>query len=78
MRPPSVREQLESRYNLLIEPSIDTPGELAHLKMIALAGFAVALHVHLTTPAYLFQTYSTKWIEDYGRKRLAMQDPVVA
>ncbi|TNC52828.1 transcriptional regulator [Rubellimicrobium rubrum] len=58
--------------------SIDIPAELAELKIIAPAGFAVALHVHFTTPAYLFQTYPTKWIEEYGRDGLVMQDPVVA
>ncbi len=41
------------------------------------SGFAIALHVRFTTPAYLFQSYNKDWMEHYSSKGLVMQDPTV-
>ena len=51
---------------------------LARLREIAPAGFAIALHIRFTAPAYLFQTYPDAWLEEYGRDGLVMFDPGVA
>jgi len=41
------------------------------------AGFAIALHIHFTSPKYLFQSYDHDWIEVYSREGLVMRDPTV-
>ena len=51
--------------------------ELEFLKNNAPAGFALAFHVRLTTPSYLFQTYSQDWISYYSENGLVMSDPTV-
>jgi LuxR family transcriptional regulator, quorum-sensing system regulator SdiA len=41
------------------------------------AGFAIALHIRFTTPTYLFQTYSKRWMDHYSSEGLVMHDPTV-
>ena len=41
------------------------------------AGFAIALHVHFTTPTYLFQGYPSRWLEYYSAEGLVVSDPTV-
>jgi LuxR family transcriptional regulator, quorum-sensing system regulator SdiA len=50
---------------------------LSRLKEAAPSGFAIALHVRLVTPTYLFQTYPKEWIDYYSQNGLVMQDPTV-
>jgi LuxR family transcriptional regulator, quorum-sensing system regulator SdiA len=50
---------------------------LRQLTQAAPAGFAIALHVRLVTPTYLFQTYPKDWLDYYSQKGLVMQDPTV-
>lgn len=40
------------------------------------AGFAVGLHIRFTTPTYMFQTYSKRWMDHYSSSGLVMHDPV--
>ncbi len=40
------------------------------------AGFAIALHIRFTTPTYMFQTYSRRWMDHYSSSGLVMHDPV--
>ncbi len=41
------------------------------------AGYALAFHIKYTAPDYLFQTYSSEWIDIYSKNGLVMQDPTV-
>jgi LuxR family transcriptional regulator len=41
------------------------------------AGFAIALHIRFTAPAYLFQTYPTRWMEHYSEHGMVVNDPTV-
>lgn len=58
-------------------PPSEIQTRLETLKKLAPAGFAIALHVRFTTPAYLFQTYPKPWIDHYNKNGLVMQDPTV-
>jgi LuxR family transcriptional regulator, quorum-sensing system regulator SdiA len=60
-----------------MEPHSDIQTRLESLKNLAPAGFAMALHVRFTTPAYLFQTYPKAWIDHYNKNGLVMRDPTV-
>lgn len=42
------------------------------------SGCAIALHIHFTTPHYLFQSYPEGWREHYSASGLVVQDPTVA
>ena len=50
---------------------------LGRLKELARGGYAMALHIEFTTPAYLFQTYPKAWIDYYSQNGLVMRDPTV-
>ncbi len=41
------------------------------------AGFAIALHIRFTTPAYLFQTYPKRWMDHYSEHGMVVNDPTV-
>jgi len=57
---------------------LDNPSDLlGKLRTRSPAGFAIALHVHFTTPRYLLQSYSKEWIDFYSAGGLVMQDPTV-
>ncbi|SMY09066.1 autoinducer binding domain-containing protein [Flavimaricola marinus] len=58
-------------------PKTEIQTRLESLKELAPAGFAMALHVRFTTPAYLFQTYPKAWIDYYNKNGLVMRDPTV-
>jgi len=60
-----------------MEPQADIRERLEELKILAPAGFAMALHIRFTTPAYLFQTYPKVWIDHYSQAGLVMRDPTV-
>ena len=42
------------------------------------AGYALALHIHFTTPTFLLQTYPKAWTDYYSQNGLVMSDPTVA
>jgi LuxR family transcriptional regulator len=50
---------------------------LSELKNLAPTGFALGFHVVYTTPTFMFQTYSSDWLEHYASKGYLMLDPVV-
>lgn len=50
---------------------------LAEIQGRCNAGFAVALHVHYTTPRFLFQTYEAAWAKVYSERGLVLRDPTV-
>ncbi|SNT16982.1 autoinducer binding domain-containing protein [Tropicimonas sediminicola] len=50
---------------------------LAEIQGRCNAGFAVALHVHYTTPRFLFQTYEPAWAKVYSERGLVLRDPTV-
>lgn len=58
--------------------NVDISKVLSGLKEIAPAGFAIALHIRFTSPAFMFQTYPRAWIEEYSRDGLLAYDPTVA
>lgn len=41
------------------------------------SGFAIAFHIRLTAPDFLFQTYPKAWIDTYSEKGYVMVDPIV-
>ncbi|SHG79042.1 LuxR family transcriptional regulator [Cognatiyoonia sediminum] len=51
--------------------------ELEELSEKASKGFALAFQIRLTTPSYLFQSYSQEWNKHYSENGLLMQDPTV-
>lgn len=40
-------------------------------------GFALAIHIRLTAPSLLYQTYSQDWADHYSTKGYMLSDPVV-
>ena len=50
---------------------------LEALEGLSPAGFAIAFHVRLTAPDFLFQTYPKPWIDTYSEKGYVMADPIV-
>jgi LuxR family transcriptional regulator len=51
---------------------------LTRLDRLCTAGYAIALHIHFTTPRFLFQTYQRNWMKYYSEKGLVLKDPTVA
>ena len=52
-------------------------GLLRDLDQKSPAGFAIALHVRFSRPAYLFQTYPRRWMDHYTASGLVLSDPTV-
>ena len=50
---------------------------LEHAGEISESGFAIAFHIRLTSPDFLFQTYPKEWTDIYSEKGLVMVDPIV-
>lgn len=50
---------------------------LLQIKAKSHAGFAIAFHIRLTSPDYLFQTYPKDWINLYSENGWVMADPIV-
>jgi LuxR family transcriptional regulator len=44
---------------------------------LAPSGCAIALHIRLTSPDFLFQTYPKEWTDIYSKQGYVMQDPTV-
>lgn len=61
-----------------MDQNVDISKVLSGLMEIAPAGFAIALHIRFTSPAFMFQTYPKTWIEEYSRDGLLAHDPMVA
>lgn len=50
---------------------------LARLGVLCDSGFALAIHIRMTAPTLLYQTYSQAWAEHYSVKGYMLSDPVV-
>lgn len=50
---------------------------LSRLGALCDTGFALAIHIRLTSPTLLYQTYSQDWAEHYSIKGYMLSDPVV-
>jgi LuxR family transcriptional regulator len=50
---------------------------LESVEYLAPSGFAIAFHIRLTSPDFLFQTYPKDWTDIYSEKGYVMQDPTV-
>jgi LuxR family transcriptional regulator, quorum-sensing system regulator SdiA len=50
---------------------------LVLLRGLAPAGFAVAMHLRMMTPSFLFQSYPVEWVDAYSREGLILRDPTV-
>jgi len=50
---------------------------LESVENLAQSGFAIAFHIRLTSPDFLFQTYPKNWIDMYSEKGYVMVDPIV-
>lgn len=48
------------------------------LEAQAPSGFALGLHMRMTSPEYLIQTYPKDWIDLYSQKGYVISDPTVA
>lgn len=56
---------------------VEIKSRLARLQEMAPAGYALGFHVRFTTPAFMFQTYDSAWLEHYSKNGLIMTDPIV-
>lgn len=50
---------------------------LEQVENLSSSGFAIAFHIRLTSPDFLFQTYPKDWIDIYSEKGYVMVDPIV-
>lgn len=50
---------------------------IGELRAAAPAGFAIGLHIKLSTPSFMFQTYPADWMSHYTENGLVLQDPTV-
>lgn len=50
---------------------------LESVENMAPSGFAIAFHVRLTSPDFLFQAYPKEWTDLYSEKGFVMDDPIV-
>ena len=50
---------------------------LGRLGVLCNTGFALAIHIRLTAPAILYQTYRAEWGDYYSMKGFMLSDPVV-
>lgn len=50
---------------------------LSRLGVLCDTGFALAIHIRLTAPTLLYQTYAQDWAEHYSTKGYMLSDPVV-
>lgn len=50
---------------------------LEDVEALSPAGFAIAFHIRLTAPDFLFQTYPKDWIDIYSEKGFVVVDPTV-
>jgi LuxR family transcriptional regulator len=52
-------------------------GHLTRLGALCDTGFALAIHIRMTAPTLLYQTYAQAWAEHYSIKGYMLSDPVV-
>ena len=52
-------------------------GHLSRLSVLCDTGFALAIHIRLTAPTLLYQTYTPDWADHYSTKGYMLTDPVV-
>lgn len=52
-------------------------GQLNSLAPLAESGCAIAFHIRLTSPDFLFQTYPKDWADLYSSRGYVMADPTV-
>lgn len=50
---------------------------LSQLGQLCDTGFALAIHIRLTAPSLMYQTYKPEWAEHYSTKDYMLSDPVV-
>ncbi len=50
---------------------------LKELDDLSPSGYAVGLHIHVTAPKVLIQTYDKEWMEYYAEHRMLLTDPTV-
>lgn len=50
---------------------------LSKLGALCDTGFALAIHIRLTAPTLMYQTYAQDWAEHYSTKGYMLSDPVV-
>lgn len=50
---------------------------LGRLGVLCNTGFALAIHIRLTAPTVLYQTYRAEWGDYYSMKGFMLSDPVV-
>jgi len=52
-------------------------GAIHDLSRLCNRGFALAVHIRLTRPTLLYQTYAADWTEHYSTKGYMLSDPTV-
>ena len=50
---------------------------LKELDDLSPSGYAVGLHIHVTAPRVLIQTYDKEWMDYYAEHRMLLSDPTV-
>lgn len=50
---------------------------LSRLGKLCDTGFALAIHIRLTAPSLMYQTYTSDWAEHYSTNGYMLSDPVV-
>jgi LuxR family transcriptional regulator len=55
----------------------DVESCLRRLAVLCDSGYALAIHIRLTSPTLMYQTYAQDWSEHYSVKGYMLSDPVV-
>ncbi len=50
---------------------------LAEIDELTPSGFAIGLHIDLTGPSFLFQTFPAEWVDYYANQGLQLRDPAM-
>jgi LuxR family transcriptional regulator len=62
---------------LMTQTQFEIGETMAKMGQASPYGYVVALHIEYTTPKFLFQTYTKKWLDYYSQNGLVMSDPTV-
>lgn len=58
-----------------VSASSGTDADLEELRLSALAGYFIGLHIRFTSPLMVYQTYDQRWVEHYTANAFVLRDP---
>lgn len=73
----SIREDRKQRDCDVLNGNTTIEKLLKELDEMSPSGFALGLHIHVTAPRVLIQTYDKEWMEYYAEHRMLLTDPTV-